>query len=121
VRIIYAVRFSNYEPAEIDSLWMTKADAESRCNDIDDGGMWGVHPMEVIGSKAEFDERMEPEDFTQCVKSLEEQMEVLRAGAAEEARKAGMTIENFGSSLSLVADVLRVMRELGDRARKGTP
>ena len=34
------VRYGNYEPAEVDSIWTTEEAAKKRCNDL--GGMWDV-------------------------------------------------------------------------------
>lgn len=42
---VYAVVYSNYEPAEVDSLWMTRELAERRADELDSG--WTVTPMSV--------------------------------------------------------------------------
>jgi hypothetical protein len=47
---IYAVVYSNYEPAEVDSLWEAEEDADRRCeqcNAKSDTGMWKVVPWTV--------------------------------------------------------------------------
>lgn len=44
---VYAVQFSNYEPAEIDSIWWSYSQAKSRAEEL--GDMWKVVPMVVQG------------------------------------------------------------------------
>ncbi len=39
-RRVYAVVFSNYEPAEVNSLWWSKAKAAKRAEEL--GDMWEV-------------------------------------------------------------------------------
>lgn len=42
-REVYAVTCGNYEPAEVDSLWLTREGAERRASDL--GSSWDVVPM----------------------------------------------------------------------------
>ena len=44
---VYAVQFSKYDPAEIDSLWWNKRRAEQRAEEL--GGAWTVAEMVVDG------------------------------------------------------------------------
>lgn len=44
-RFVYAVRFGNYHPFEIDSLWFKESSAQKRADAL--GGMWYVQPMTV--------------------------------------------------------------------------
>jgi hypothetical protein len=44
------VRLSNYEPPEVDSLWLTLDLAEKRCRVL--GGMWEVAEWEACGPDA---------------------------------------------------------------------
>lgn len=43
--IVYAVVFSNYEPSEVDSLWVSEKLAQSRADELD--GHWNVERMLV--------------------------------------------------------------------------
>lgn len=42
---VWAVVFSNYEPAEVDSLWTTEDRARERADELGDG--WTVTEWEV--------------------------------------------------------------------------
>lgn len=46
---VYAVVFSNYEPPEVDSLWVSQELAELRRDELSDQGRsgWDVEPMPV--------------------------------------------------------------------------
>lgn len=49
---LYAVQFSNYSPAEIDSTWTTEARAVERRDELNKSGetsMWCVEPWSVDG------------------------------------------------------------------------
>jgi len=45
-RRVYVVRYSNYEPAEVDSLWESLADAERRADACGDGWCVEQWPIE---------------------------------------------------------------------------
>lgn len=46
---VWAVVFSNYSPAEIDSLWTTEEEASKRRDELNEksSGMWQVAPMSL--------------------------------------------------------------------------
>lgn len=49
---IYRVRYSNYEPAEVESQWAKLEDAERHCEELNDqdelgSQMWTVDAVEI--------------------------------------------------------------------------
>jgi hypothetical protein len=47
-RTIFVVRFSNYYPAEIDSIWRTRREAQRRADELgDDGDDWIVEEQKL--------------------------------------------------------------------------
>lgn len=56
---VYAVKYSNYEPEEIESLWFTEAQARTRCDRLNEEsrvgrGMWRISCWEVQGKRPLF-------------------------------------------------------------------
>lgn len=50
---VYAVVFSNYEPAEVESLWETMEDAEARASALGspwEAQEWDVQRRSAVGS-----------------------------------------------------------------------
>ena len=43
---VWVVKYGNYEPAEVDSIWATEEQADARVEELA-GGMWEVSPMWV--------------------------------------------------------------------------
>lgn len=48
--MIWQVRYSNYDPPEIDSLWLYEKDARTRASTLKNGD-WVVEPTWVKGSQ----------------------------------------------------------------------
>jgi hypothetical protein len=51
---VWVVRYGNYEPAEIDSIWFTEELAQIRAESLDAdrrGGDWAVEAWEVEGER----------------------------------------------------------------------
>lgn len=53
---VYAVVFSNYYPAEVDSLWRRRGDAEARAEELNassDTRGWDVSEWDVEGARSD--------------------------------------------------------------------
>lgn len=45
--IVFAIVYSNYEPPEVHSLWVTRELAMEKLADMSDSDLWHVVPWEV--------------------------------------------------------------------------